>query len=103
MNPATAIRHARQQANLSKRELARRARTSPAAIVVYESGAREPSYETLTRIIGAAGFDTRLSVHPSRRPDRDILSSRLADVLELAEHLPRRPAARRIAYPPFGR
>ena len=102
MNPATAIRHAREQARLSKRELARRAGTSPAAIVLYESGAREPSYSTLRRIVTAAGFDTRLSVVPTRRGDAEIQSRRLAEVLELAEHLPRRKASRRMAFPPFG-
>ena len=103
MNAASAIRSARERANLSKRELARRAGTSPAAIVFYESGTREPSYATLTRIIEAAGFETRLSVTPSRRPDRAVLDRRLVEVLELAEHLPRRRASRRMTFPPFGR
>jgi transcriptional regulator with XRE-family HTH domain len=103
MDPAIAIRHAREQAGLSKRELARRAATSPAAIVLYESGAREPSFATLRRIVTAAGFDTRLSVVSMRRPDPSILGRRLEEVLELAEHLPRRRAPRRMTFPPFGR
>jgi uncharacterized protein len=101
MLPATAIRHAREEARLSQRELARRARTSPAAISFYESGAREPSYGTLTRIVEAAGFEPRLSVARTRRPNRGVLGRRLVEVLDLAEHLPRRPAGRRLSFPPF--
>jgi transcriptional regulator with XRE-family HTH domain len=101
MDAATAIRQAREQAGLSKRELARRARTSPAAIVLYESGAREPSYATLKRIVGAAGFETRLTMLPRPASDRAVLGRRLIEVLELAEHLPRRRASRRMAFPPF--
>jgi hypothetical protein len=33
-------------------------------------------------------------------PDPATLAHRLAEVLELAEHLPHRRAARRLAYPP---
>jgi transcriptional regulator with XRE-family HTH domain len=101
MDPATAIRQAREQAKLSKRELARRAGTSAAAIVQYESGAREPSYTTLTRILRAAGFDAELKVVTRRRELRATRGRHLAEVLDLAEHLPRRRAARRITYPPF--
>jgi len=103
MDAATAIRQARERANLSKRELARRARTSPAAIVMYESGDREPSYATLKRIVTAAGFEARLSVKPTLQPDRAVLGHRLVEVLDLAEHLPHRRAAPRMAFPPFGR
>jgi len=103
MDSAEAIRQARERAGLSKRELARRARTSPAAIVLYESGAREPSYATLTRIVHAAGFGTRLVLVPGGRPDRALQGRRLVEVLELAEHLPRRRPARRMAFPPLCR
>ncbi len=90
-------------ANLSKRELARRARTSPAAIVFYETGKREPSYATLTRILEAAGYRPRLSVLPASGPDRALSGRRLLEVLELAEHLPHRRAPRHMAFPPFAR
>jgi transcriptional regulator with XRE-family HTH domain len=103
MDPAAAIRLARVRSRLSQRELARRAHTSPAAISFYESGAREPSYGTLTRIIAAAGYEPRLSVRRTHRPDRTVQGARLVDVLELAEHLPRRAAAPRMNFPPFAR
>jgi hypothetical protein len=103
MDAATAIRQARGRAKFSQRELAHRAHTSPAAIAFYEAGSRDPTFATLTRIVGAAGFETRLSLAPSTRPNREVLAARLGEVLELAEHLPRRPAARRLPYPRFGR
>jgi len=103
VDPATAIRRAREQAKLSKRELARRAGTSPAAIVQYESATRDPSYSTLRRILRAAGFDAELHVVPGRHELRATRGRHLAEVLDLAEHLPRRRAGRRISYPPFAR
>jgi transcriptional regulator with XRE-family HTH domain len=102
MDAARAIRTAREAAGLSKRELARRAHTSPAAIVAYESGAREPTLPTLARVLGGAGARVDLDVTSTRDvSDPATLAERLAQVLDLAEHLPRRPAARRLAYPPL--
>jgi transcriptional regulator with XRE-family HTH domain len=105
MTAATAIRRARQQAGISKRELARRAQTSPAAIVAYEAGTREPTFSTFRRIIEAAGFDAVVSLVPSgRRPDRATAARHLVDVVELAQAIPRRrPAPRELTYPRFGR
>jgi transcriptional regulator with XRE-family HTH domain len=54
------IRLARRQKGLSQRDLARRARTSQAAIAAYESGRRSPTLETLSRIIRGAGLDLRI-------------------------------------------
>ena len=102
IDAATAIRTARETAGLSKRELARRAGTSPAAIVAYESGDREPSLPTLTRICAGANARLAVTVAPARDlPDRETLAHRLQQVLDLAEELPQRPAARRLAYPPL--
>src|SRR5690348_15759150 len=102
MTAATAIRTARLRAGLSKRTLARAAGTSPAAIVWYESGEREPTLPTLQRILGAAGSRADLAVVPStRRPDPTTADERLAEVLDLADHLPQRRAARRLAFPPL--
>jgi transcriptional regulator with XRE-family HTH domain len=102
MDAATAIRIARQRAGLSKRELARRASTSPAAIVLYESGSRQPTLPTLERILGAAGVRTDLGItSPARRPDPETAGRRLSEVLDLAELLPRRPPSVRLAFPPL--
>jgi transcriptional regulator with XRE-family HTH domain len=107
VNAALAISQARRSAGLSKRALARRARTSPAAIVAYESGRRDPSVGTLDRILAAAGARAELTVRRARPtrplPDPDEAGRRLAQVLELADHLPRRPAPRRLTFPPLPR
>ena len=104
MDAAWSVRKAREIAGLSKRELARRAHTSPAAIVAYEAGERDPTVGTLTRIMAAAGAITEIEIEPARtRPDPAASAARLSQVLALAERLPRRPAHRRITYPPFPR
>src|SRR5262245_54017074 len=103
MDAAQAIRQAREAAGLSEREPARRAGTSPAAILAYEAGEREPGFRTLRRLIRAAGYDSELVTRPSLgRLDPARAAKRLVEVLELAEQLPRRRPARRMAFPPFG-
>jgi transcriptional regulator with XRE-family HTH domain len=92
------ITRAREAAGLSKRALARRSGTSPAAIVEYESGRRDPNARTLARVLNAAGAELRVVV-----PDTDGTAAQrgaiLSEVLELAEHLPTRPAPRQLPYP----
>jgi transcriptional regulator with XRE-family HTH domain len=102
MDAALAIRTAREHAGLSKRELARRAATSPAAIVHYEAGTRDPTVGTLVRIIEATGVVgvIDLAAGPPR-PTPVVNARRLAAVLDLAERLPRRAAARDLEYPPL--
>jgi transcriptional regulator with XRE-family HTH domain len=100
MEPAEAIKRAREAAGLSKRELARRAGTSAAALVEYESGRRDPNAATLLRIVRASGGDLTL-VEP-RGVVNDARNGRLLlEVLRLAEHLPKRRAARTLPYPRF--
>lgn len=94
------IRRVREAAGLSKRELARRAGTSPAAIVEYESGRRDPNAATLLRILRAGGGGLEL-VEQRRRLDDARQGRLLLEVLRLAEHLPRRPASRTLPYPRF--
>ena len=102
MDAAEVVRRAREAAGLSKRELARRAGTSPAAIVAYESGDREPSFRTLRRLVRAAGYDSQLVTRPAMgRLDPVKAAKRLVEVLELAEHLPQRKPSRRMAFPPL--
>src|SRR5438105_3639787 len=56
VDAAGIIRQTRQRSRLSRRALARRARTSAATLSAYESGRIVPSVETLDRIVRAAGF-----------------------------------------------
>lgn len=102
MESAALITNARCRAGLSKRELARRAGTSPAAIVTYEQGTRDPSVETLNRILTAAGSDAavRLAVRP--RLDPRSAGERLVQVLDLADALPHRRPSANLPYPRFG-
>src|SRR3954447_26216641 len=102
MDPGTLMRIARERAGLSKRELARRARTSAAALVTYEQGTRDPTVGTFLRIVHAAGADADVRVAARPGPDPVLAGRRLEQVLELAAALPRRPAARALAFPRFG-
>jgi len=102
MEAANLMRVARERAGLSKRELARRARTSAAALVTYEQGTRDPTVGTLLRIVQAAGADADVRVVTRRGPDPAVAGRRLEQVLELAEALPVRRAARHLAFPRFG-
>ncbi|MGZ4675730.1 MAG: helix-turn-helix domain-containing protein [Acidimicrobiia bacterium] len=101
MKAATLLRFARERAGLSKRELARRARTSPAALVTYEQGSRDPTVGTLLRIVQATGADADLVVR-RRGPDPVVAARRLEQVLDLADALPHRRAARELPFPRFG-
>ncbi len=101
MNAADVVRSARERAGLSKRELARRAHTSAAALVTYEQGTRDPSVGTLDRIVRAAGSDMRIVVR-RQGPDPVVAETRLRQVLELADALPRRPASRELTFPKLG-
>lgn len=56
---ARLIRDARRRAGLSRRAVARRARTSPATLARYESGDVEPGVAVLERIVAACGFELR--------------------------------------------
>jgi len=64
------ILEARILADISQAEQAQRAGTSPAAIAMYETGKRQPQFDTLERIIEAAGFDLRCIVAPPDEQDR---------------------------------
>jgi transcriptional regulator with XRE-family HTH domain len=58
------IQLARIKSNISQRDLAAKAGTSPAAIASYETGRREPTMPTLLRILRSAGFDLRMHLAP---------------------------------------
>ena len=99
MDVPTTLRAARERAGLTQAALAERTGTSQATISAYESGRKQPSVDTLSRLLGA--LDCRLAVEsgghvePSR--DHHRRNARiLADVLTLAEALPVRhsPALR---------
>ena len=92
------VKRLRQISGLSKREIARRAQTTPAALVEYESGRRSPSLSSLYRIADACGLEVQITFrrkNPALNPE--VCGERLAQVLALADALPKRPAAAQSA------
>jgi transcriptional regulator with XRE-family HTH domain len=73
------LREARIAAGLSQRALARRARTAQSVIARIERGQTSPSWDTLARLLAAAGFRLRASLQP--QPARH--SHMLADVARI--------------------
>lgn len=101
MDVATLIVRSRERAGLSQRELAARARTSAAAICLYEQGERVPRVDTLARILAA--MDLTLELDAVARPEAIALAANgrtLAQLLELADHLPQR-SSKRLQAPVF--
>ncbi|NBN90748.1 MAG: alpha/beta fold hydrolase, partial [Actinobacteria bacterium] len=100
MNAAAIITSARTRARLSKRELARRVGTSPAAIVEYESGRRSPTIDSLDMILRVCGVDIALSFVDRSETERLEKCGRdLAAVLELADSLPKRVPNADVQWP----
>jgi transcriptional regulator with XRE-family HTH domain len=107
MDVGRSLRDARRRAGLTQAELAHRAGTSQATVSAYESGRKQPSVETLGRLLAAAGL--RLTVEPAPPPVVQPSPAQLAragralvDVLALAEALPTRHE-RELRFPPLKR
>lgn len=106
MDAASTLHAARRGAGLTQAALASRASTSQATISAYESGRKQPTVETLDRLLSTMGL--RLAVQSGPRPAVRPSAARLArsgralvDVLLLAEALPTRHAPE-LRYPPLG-
>lgn len=102
MTGADLIRDARRRAGISQSELSRRTGVPQAAISVYESGKREPGLDTSLRLLLACGTLIEL---PRRlgHVDRCRNAEDLSQVLELADHLPRRRRPPTLDFPPLVR
>jgi transcriptional regulator with XRE-family HTH domain len=95
MDIDAALRAARTRGGLTQAALAERVGTSQATISAYENGRKQPSVETLARLLAATG--SRLTVehdhHPVLRPSpaQEARAGRtLLAVIALAEALPTR-------------
>ncbi len=78
-SPASIVRNARERAALSQRALAQRARTSQSVVARIELGETSPTWETLTRLVEAAGFELQPRIVP-----RPVAGSHmLADVARI--------------------
>jgi uncharacterized protein len=104
MEPASLIRAVRRRQGLSQADLARRAGTSQPVISAYEHRRRDPSYETLRRLVEAGGERLHLAATPARS-DLPLCESleehgrRLMEVLSLADAIPARPRSRLLEAP----
>ena len=70
---ASILREARTRAGLTQRKLAKRARTAQSVIARIEGGQSDPSWQTLTRLIAAAGFSLRSELVLSSTSDSHML------------------------------
>ncbi|HEX3680670.1 MAG TPA: nucleotidyltransferase domain-containing protein [Galbitalea sp.] len=62
---ASTLRGARARARLTQVQLAAKANVAQSVVSAYESSRREPSLETLRKLVSAAGFDLDLVLVPS--------------------------------------
>jgi transcriptional regulator with XRE-family HTH domain len=83
LTAAELVRRARTSAGLTQRQLARRARTAQSAVARIERGHVSPSWDTLTRLVAAAGFDLRADLD-LRAPARSHLLDDVARILRLS-------------------
>jgi transcriptional regulator with XRE-family HTH domain len=67
---------ARQERDISQRELAELAGFAQSEIAKIESGKREPSIPTLQRILAGAGLELRLRLAPIDEHDRVLTARR---------------------------
>jgi transcriptional regulator with XRE-family HTH domain len=67
---ASTLREARLRAALTQTELADLAGVAQSVVSAYESGKREPGYDTLRRLVSAAGFDLATTLTASTPKSR---------------------------------
>jgi uncharacterized protein len=95
MVPSELLKKVRRRHGLTQADLARRAGTSQPVISAYERGLRDPAYETLRRLVEAAGerleLDAVTAMPDVPRPSGPAEHARrLIDVLSLADAVPTR-------------
>ena len=93
------IRRARRGAGLTQAELGRRAEMPRSVVNAYERGSRDPSTESLARLLAAAGAVLQIE----RAPVDPVRNARILEqVLDLAEALPTRRRGA-LRFPPLHR
>lgn len=70
------LREARRRRKLSQRDLAAAAGVPQSLIAKIESGAQQPSFPTLARLIDAAGFSIKSELSNTVRPSRLVATHR---------------------------
>jgi uncharacterized protein len=104
MEAGSIIRAVRQRQGLTQAELALRAGTTQSVISAYEHGRRDPSLQTLRKLVEAGGERLHIDAraHESDRwvsMDVNEHARRLLDVLSLADAIPSRPRPRVLDAP----
>jgi transcriptional regulator with XRE-family HTH domain len=66
------IRLARYKAGLTQSELGERAGIDQQVVSAYETGRREPTLPTLTKLLAAAGFEMRIRLEPTEDHDQTL-------------------------------
>jgi transcriptional regulator with XRE-family HTH domain len=89
VNAALLLFEARRRSGLSRRELARRGRTSASTLSAYESGASVPSVTTLVRLLRAAGFTAEASLRPVPEDDEQDRTEKIEALFAFTDALPR--------------
>jgi transcriptional regulator with XRE-family HTH domain len=82
LDAAGLLREARIRAGLTQRELAKRARTAQSVVARIERGQSDPSWQTLRRLLAAAGFELCSELTPRSTPDSHMLQD-VARILSL--------------------
>ncbi len=77
MNAARLLRAARARAGLTQRALAVRTAVPQPTIAAIESGAQDPRYRTLDRLLSACGYDLDLVRHGGVGEDRTLFRETL--------------------------
>jgi transcriptional regulator with XRE-family HTH domain len=89
------VRHARESAGLSQRELATRAGTTQSVVGRIEAGIGSPRLDTIERLLEAAGFRAKVVLEPMA-PEDAVIGAYKADIDRtlLRDNLRRTPEER---------
>ena len=71
--PRSLLTEARRLGRLTQRGLAQRAATVQSVVARIEGGATSPTWDTLSRLLEAAGFELRVALQPTREGDSYML------------------------------
>lgn len=92
---SSALTAARTEAGLSQRQLAAKAGTAQSLVARIERGQANPTMDTITRLVDAAGFDLEITVVPKPASDPIVeLLKRDVDRSLLRENLKKTPQQR---------
>ena len=73
LDPARLVRSARLGAGLSQRDMASRAGPSQSVVARIETGVTDPSFETVRRLLAAAGLEVLCALSPEVILDTHML------------------------------